>query len=82
MSFDAEGLETYAVEWKVSIPFVQGNVFRPKRCSHVWARNMSQSLSFRAMSFDKERAQQMLKNRVSIPFVQGNVFRRNNGRAY
>ena len=27
MSFDAEGLESYATEW-VSIPFEQGDVFR------------------------------------------------------
>ena len=34
MSFDAEGLESYATEW-VSIPFEQGDVFRHNYWSGV-----------------------------------------------
>ena len=59
------------------------NPFRAGRCLSTVSRRgnvlrslTSQSLSSRAMSFDKEDLkQELLASRVSIPFEQGDVFR-------
>ena len=84
----------------VSIPFEQGDVFRlwfnslsealdcrlnpfrAGRClstkeDQSWSdfKKASQSLSSRAMSFDKKSLAEIVKAFVSIPFEQGDVFR-------
>ena len=60
----------------VSIPFDQGNVFRPNGKRTEKSKYSSQSLSIRAMSFDRLVLVLLLKvYLVSIPFDQGNVFR-------
>ena len=60
----------------VSIPFEQGDVFRPHdERLKAWKR-ASQSLSNRAMSFDRRSTEFARASRtVSIPFEQGDVFR-------
>ncbi len=41
------------LQFSVSIPFDQGNVFRPYSRVIISADKLSQSLSIRAMSFDR-----------------------------
>ena len=59
----------------VSIPFEQGNVFRPLTMRDLATSTVSQSLSIRAMSFDTTVKIDIRPKFVSIPFDQGNVFR-------
>ena len=76
MSFDrtTSGRTT---ESNVSIPFDQGNVFRPDEAYEVHGcKYKSQSLSSRAMSFDNNSWARWICHTVSIPFDQGDVFRR------
>ena len=75
MSFDLKNRIRRGTEVEVSIPFDQGNVFRPKDLFGEDYKR-SQSLSIRAMSFDTEDAiKGVVSLGVSIPFDQGNVFR-------
>ena len=64
-----------ALAFRVSIPFEQGDVFRHTQKVHIAITPQSQSLSSRAMSFDKRRRHCSLELKVSIPFEQGDVFR-------
>ena len=75
MSFDVE-LEALKALVKVSIPFEQGDVFRPYLYHNCDCHHRSQSLSSRAMSFDLQPyIWYSLRPWVSIPFEQGDVFR-------
>ena len=74
MSFDLKNRIRRGTEVEVSIPFDQGNVFRPKDLFGEDYKR-SQSLSIRAMSFDTLIQVISDSTCVSIPFDQGNVFR-------
>ena len=74
MSFDDWGRARYSCSYYVSIPFEQGDVFRPKLLREYPKYVKSQSLSNRAMSFDRNSKIIRLFF-VSIPFEQGDVFR-------
>ena len=64
MSFDEEQAERVR-DQLVSIPFEQGDVFRPITSSDYGQRYASQSLSSRAMSFD---CSGMLEAGIMRPF--------------
>ena len=62
--------------FRVSIPFEQGDVFRPRNgdSSESIGLCLNPFRAGRCLSTKKERQLQMLEN-VSIPFEQGDVFR-------